>query len=475
MPLSVRLLTTSDVAGTPSLVTFYLTNSTNSPTPSGNPLVESQTPYSINARNWTPTAAPRQTIYSGNPPFRIGSSPILVGFGNVTETVEIGIAANTVNDMITYIHRLRRALNAAIIGVPAVLLWQPNNASNATAFEIYSADVQEVGDWQNPAAGFTNVLCRVTWTRSAFGGRLSAGETLFSLQSFGTSGGPSAVVFPTSQSGDLRATGQPTNLLLRFGTGTTPRRFFVGTVGVAATHTGPTVMTTTSTTGVNGVFISTATDHGLLSSATRNERIRIVGRFAFATGVANAEIRARIQTVGANVILWDGPWIDPNPAPGVNTSAMIDMGEFDPSVIRETNIGQRVNVVIRIRSKDGLSTTVTYNSSTWARVFTWCQVDIDEMNNADARVDAIYEKANRAVLPLAQPFVGAQLQSTQNLHALGRVRGQLPLYIEGASLLVAWGTSTGTGENLSIINPSANELFVSMQHAPLYHTMRGAG
>lgn len=473
MPLDVRIINGS--------TTYYLVNSSGSPTVGGGPTSAASTPYSLNAAAWTQTAAPRRTIYTGGPPFAVGSRPLLRGWGNVTETVEIGVAGADADNVALRIRQLRQLLNSALVSAPALLYWQPHGASNPVYFEIYSADVQETGDWQNPAAGFTSALCRVTWTRSAFGGRLSSGQTAISGSSFGSSGIGSSSFIP-GMYGDLIYEGQPLNVSAAESSGTTGRRLFAATLGRSANSstTGAGAKTTSSTSGLQ---IAQVSGGGAATFANVSEvlsgqalTVRIVVSLGVTASANNAEIRYEIRASSpGNPTLYQSPWLAARPSGATwATTVLYDLGGYNPAALADYNsTGANLDYRLYLRSTDGASTTVTYNASYWLLPWTWCIADIDYTGGgADSRLNSFTERSGFAALPLRRPIAGSVASGTIN--SGGLLRGSPPIYISGGVLWLAWGLSDTLGQGYLVTPGTGGTLTVTATQAPLYTTLRGA-
>ncbi len=183
---------------------------------SGTPwTAESTSPYEI-AQNevlgsWTPTVAEARTLSSGGVPFsNIGAVPIYQSYDNVVETLGIQMRATTHNNAVALLRQLRQLLNRPPAFVPAVLA--VTSGSNTDYSEILRATVQETTSYQTEA-GFL-IRAQVPWTRRAFFGLLSAGESLASSVAW-TNAGTGAtdnVIALSTGSGDLIYEGSPLNI-----------------------------------------------------------------------------------------------------------------------------------------------------------------------------------------------------------------------------------------------------------------------
>jgi hypothetical protein len=464
MPLDVRIIS----QGT----TYYLVNSSGVPTAGGAATGVSTTPYSLNVREWTLTAAPGSPIVSGGPPFRIGSELIMRGYDTVTETITVNIAASSNDNAVALLQQLRRILNPAVVGVPALLFWQPNTGTNPVYFEILAADVQELGRQQNIALGYTNVQCQVTWLRSPFGGRITTPETLASGVVFNNGGASGNVITLSAGAGELANEGQPLNMRYLNNTGTAD----TGALWVASIHdrrrdTSSGTLATSSTTGVLGAI--TASDDIATAFTRRGLKLRL---FVMATVSSNAQCRIEVYGNGATSFtpLIVSPWY--GSTGGV--AALLDSGAVNLWPLMRRTIGSSANYFIlaylRYRSTDGLSSSVTVGGETQRLLY----YDLAVLNltrsvtigtgTHQVALDCFPEASGVALLPY-QPR-GVLLGSSSPSPQSGPVelRGTAPRYFSGCNLWLAWNRPNGS------YNPADTGL-VTVTHAPLYRTLRGVG
>lgn len=457
MALDVRILLGS--------TTYYLVNSSGSPTPGGSPASISTTPYSIQAAQWTQTAAARQTIYAGGPPFGVGARPVYTGFDNVTETIEIGIAGSSSDNVISLIRFLRQILNTALFTTPAILYWLPNGATSPAYFEIYSADVQEVGDWQNPSAGFTTALCRVTWTRSAFGGRLTTPETVINAVSYRSafSGSPLCYSAMSAGSGDLVYDGQPLNVTVTSASGS-GSSLYIGSIHSVVTDASTQTVTTSSPTGA----YSAASDSISLGTTLQSNlglKARLFMKLNGFYSGALPEFQASVSLstaygAGAGTV-YLSPWVG-RPA---FSDTVWDMGSIPTSWLANSGM-TTIAPWLRVRSTTGASTTVTIANWYVVLYYTMCRVGLE----TESITRSFTEATNRVCLPLQRPVGWAP--STGTATTLAPIVGTPPRYVSGASLLVHNNISYA---NSSESNTTADSYTVTATHAPLYTTLRGAG
>jgi hypothetical protein len=394
---------------------YYLVNSSYTPTPGGDPTAAATTPYSINVKEWTQTAAQRQMIYAGGPPFQFGSQPLFVGLGNVTETVEIGIAASDTENAVDLIRLLRRILNSALYATPAVLCWWPDTSVQPTYFDIYSADVQETGEWQNPLTGFTQVLCRVTWTRSAVGAQLSGGPTIINAGSYQNrfSGTPdNQVAYSMAFApGDTANDGQGEPLNISVTTDLMGANVYMASIyNVTSTSTTQSV-TTTSTTGQRvaaGAGNTITLEPALKTIQSLKPRL-----FVQTTTAAGAIFRMHVlfasfghPGVGnLDGVLMSTPWMTAQ-----QNATLCDCGTIPIRWLHNTAL-TTVYVLLEVKSPSGGSVTVTLNNIYLVNYWQMCRlqqsgalfVGTGAASSGGIVLRQFITETDRPALPLPQP------------------------------------------------------------------------
>lgn len=474
MALDVRII--AGVGGT----TYYLVNSSGSPTAGGAATGVTTTPYSLNAAQWTQTAAQRQITYAGGPPFGIGARPLYAGFSNVTETVEIGIAANSADNAASLLRQLRQILNQALYSFPAILYWKPNGATNPAYFEVYSADVQEVGDWQNPAAGFTTFLTRVTWTRSPFGGRLSSesAETLINAVSFQSrfSGTPDCFDTYATGTGDLVYDGQPLNLTLSNTSGSTLSNWLMATSRTPVVTATTQTLTTNSTTGATASY---ATAVGITPAAQLNFRqglrLRLLAQTTAAT--TGSQMRIVVSTLDPNLyatyptageqIVYRSPWFTSS-----NAAQMVDCGTVPTSFLVET-ASYTLYLVLQVRSPSGAFVTVTLSNFVYFLYFEVCRSAEGFQVPNGSSISLISYNSIAGVIGIDRPLLPIRRPVMYSGIATGPVIGAAPRYHD--SLLLTAIPLISYPPSNSVAYVTTATYTATAQHAPLYYTLRGNG
>ena len=459
MPLDVRIIS----GGT----TYYLVNSSAAPTPGGAATGHSTTPYSINTGQWVLTATVAETTTSGGPPFRIGSQLIGRSYGNVTETIQIGITGSSNDNAVALKHQLYRILNTALFGAPAIISWLPHGGTSPVYFEVYNADIQETPRPLNLNAGFAGtVWCNVTWIRSPFGGRLTTPETLINGVSITNngSGSPNNLVSLGVGAGELIYEGQPLNIQVA-----TPSAG-VGTLWAASvlsrtygtTGAGPYSTTNANPALASGYQITLAAWN--VAAAVGSSRLK--GRVCcVVAGASNLRVRVVATLAGNTPALYTSPWMA---LPGGLTYLM-DMGGFALTALRQTRGVSAWSPVVYLQyiSSDGGLATLTLTNTEFLLYYDFCVVTEAIASTQTLALDAFPEAPNTALLPY-QPRAWVLLSGGR---ATDRAyRGTVPRYYSGASLWVAWHRSAATPNYVS-----TDTATLTATHAPLYRTLRGAG
>lgn len=425
--------------------------------------------------SYTPTAATRQEVYGGGPPFRNGQTLIYDSYGNVTESVTIQCRAISHDNAVFLLRQLRQLLNTALFSTPCVLAYQPNGATNAVYFEIYGADVQEDQRFVNSEAGAAaagNALVRavVTWRRSPHGALITAGETVLNAITFtntGTGANNNTQAF-SAASGDLIYEGQPMNVTVK------PTN--AGSLGVVRTYLGSVLNRTYSTTGA--AALSTAgTSTATLAAWALTDKLtnagikpRIVLRFSTAPS-SNSELQIQINTTVNHANVYSSPWVSPLDVAG-NSVKIVDMGTFPVDLIRRSGVVTAPttdSITLLLRSTNGSTATATLGYSEYIWYYDWCRIDTPSGYSINGtiqlNVDQFPEATGIAATPWPAPAAVVSVSST-SIGAFGDVRGRLPRYFSGASLYLAWMNPLSTQVSTDVST-------VSARVSPQWQSLRG--
>lgn len=465
---------------------YFLSGLTGKYTGSGTPwTTQANSPFVL-ANNdatgnvWTAQAAQTQAIYGGGPPYRIGASLIAKGWGNVTETVGLQIRATTHDNAVFLLRRLRQVLNTALFTLPCRLAVQPDGATNVAYYEIYHADVQELPNyiWEKANNLFT-LRVAVTWTRSAFGGLLTTAETAISAQTFANTGTgtPDNVVGYNTMSGDLIHEGQPLNVVFAPANvaGRSLARLYL------ASYFSRTYSTVAgapfSTSSTTGVTFYTHTNWNATSVLTnRGIKPRQVLRCSSAPS-SNLQLRIRMFFAAASlgVPFYTGPWFTP-----LASSWYVDCGTFPTDVIRRSKDLTSQSIIFQLqgRSTNGSSASISPTYLEQLLYYDWCRLDqgtaglLTTDGTNYLLVDQFAEQSQAALLP-HYPGLALSVLTTTPADEVWTVRGTLPRYYEGAGLYAAWQDQNSTTP-ADLEHTTTRQATVTVTHAPLYRTLRGA-
>jgi len=453
--------------------TIYLNNSNGVPTSGGAATAVGTTPWMLRSPEWTLHASVPETLFTGGPPFRNGSSPVSAASPVVTETIPLILNGGNHDTLVARLQQLRQLANTALTFAPAVLYAQPSGATSPVYFEILAASAQEraADSGESPGEGATLIHVDLTITRSVHGGAASLAN-LFTNSTF-TNNGSGNLTSLGALTGDLVNEGQPLNLKIDGPAASTTN---VDTLWIAAAHSRvktthtTTVGTTTTSTFAHSTTAINATP--LLTNAGVN--LAVFVRFSSVTAGNKAlfALQLALHDSGKNVAPIT-PWM---PMPVTSGTTMMLAGVFPLS-------GQRIpiasalslDVYFWVKSIDGTSVgyTVDYSESVFAYT-----VAVIPKNGLSAHTygnggDLLYitEAQNlngSAWLPLTPPSVYVAALAGVNPSFVLAARGQLPLAFSGASLWAAWIGASGSHTTTDTLRITAN-------HAPLYQSLRGAG
>lgn len=449
---------------------YYLSGSTKTAyTGSGTPwTAENTTPYRLSLNDespiWVPTQVPAVTVFGGGPPFRNGQSPIYRSFPNHTESIGIQMYANSADNAAALLRQLRQILNTALFSVPCILAIQ--TGTNTAYYEIYSADVVETTGYLTQGSTSDNLIrATITWTRSFAGGRLSTGETLLNAVSFGNTGtgSPDNKEAYSTGAGDLIYDGQPLNIAITKGSTINATKYYMASVK-SSTYTAD---GSSYSTTLDGDVKASITFSGADFASNVALKPRVMLRVASATSNLRIRFNVAYSTSVVNTFA-DSAWVYPNDS-GSGTTLM-DMGTFEPGFLRRTH-GGTGSLVIRViySSTDGGSASATLSYVELLSYYTFCAITTNTSvtSTQGQYLDNFMERSGRAALPLDYPISYGAVASTGAILGNNTIRGTPPKYYSGASLYLGWmvGGAHTTSETFT----------VSATHAPLYHTLRGAG
>lgn len=427
--------------------------------------------YAMNdvaGKKYTPLAPARQEVYGGGQPIHDGADLLYDTHGNQIETLTIQCRGTTYDNSVFLLLQLRNILNTALYTTPCILAFQPNGASQAVYYEILGADVQEDVGFTNDnqkvlASGHGLIRAVVTWRKKPFGGRLSTGETLLSGLTFtntGTGANNNTQAYGTG-GGDMINEGSPLNIKWKAAATTNAQIYMASVIERLYSVTSAGAFSTSSQTGV----VQFATGLSFTNQPYANNALK--GRVLLRFSALNALTQLRVivfPSDAASTPIYTSPWVTP-PIAG---ATLVDMGAFDLSVFRY-NYDNSMRIGVYQRSTTGGSATMTFTYMEVLAYYTFASVEavsVTFLNTNEVRVMSFIERTNAPVLAKYPPLVGVSTAGSV-LESTHRLRGEAPRYYAGASLYLAWLTSTFT-------HGTADTAVVTGTHAPQFNSLRGA-
>ena len=463
-------------------VTIYLHNSANARVPHtgiGTPwTTAATTPFlvasnDVTGADWIPTAGEPQNVFAGGPPFADGQSLAASGLPNVVEVIPLQGYATNFDAKIALVQLLRIELGALLAFGPATFVYLANGASQATAYRVVAATVQELPALTNEEARTNLVRIRLTLTRHPHGGRLGSGFPAFttnpaSVANTGT-GSPGNLIPFTTLVGEDQYAGQPLNLRL---SAVTSNVAPIGAVYLASAFSRQYLSSGASASTASGTSLTTLSGLNVTGAMTRaGLKARLALRLSSIN--ANAELFAQYQiTTAAGYFA-----IDVSQAVTADTT-YIDLGDIPIDALRDayqsgaTTASVTIDAQILMRSLTGTSVTVGISYAEVILYWEWAILEAgpfyDGTNRKDALLTAFPVRANLAAVALSAPVLSYVLASASGapINATGAtVRGDAPRARQGASLYVAWQPAGAYA--------ATHQMQVTATYAPVYHTLRG--
>lgn len=441
--------------------TIYLNNSTGAAVPGGNLGAPTTTPLMVVA-DWAPETAEPQVIV-GN----ADGALIDLDYAPIKETITLLAVGSSSNNLFA-IERAVRQMFRGRADQPCVLLAQPDGAANPVSYLIASAKVQltPAENSDSPGEGAPICYLKLAIVRSAHGGA-SALATLASavtVSNQGTGATPNLISLG-ALAGDRAYEGQPLNITVTKPTSQSAQQLLLASV---ASRTFETITSAVTTSSASGVTFTAGSSISMAALRTTPKlKLHIVARVKTLTNPANAQLQARVLTPGSVATLWAGPWV----SLGSNTTAqLVDLSETGLDMLRVPIAGTpNVIIQIAIRSISG-SVTVTLDYVEALLAYDVCLVD---SGGAGLGASQRYELAGAQNLaggpwlPLV-PESALICDGSGNPLKTARILGTLPRAYVGAALYVAWIDTNGAHTNTDTTT-------VTIQHAPLYASLRGIG
>jgi hypothetical protein len=370
--------------------------------------------------------------------------------------------------------QLLRRQFAALFAGPCLLYARPDGASEPTYFELESAHLIErgfSGTETSPAEGAVNLLIDLTVVRQPYGGAatLDSLHSAASVTNKGTGTPDNDLALEANVSplkGDLVYDGQPLNITITKPTSQSAPTVFLASVASRMYQSINNAQTTTNTSTGANFTASSAIDVSLLRTR-RNLRLRVFARLKTLTAPVKQQVRLTIQTTSGNT-LWQGSW---QSVPGTNTTAqLIDLQGSTLDALR-TPLSGASSVILQaaLRSTDGTSVTATLDYLEALLVYDFAMVEASGGLSTSQRYQCLAAQnlSGGGWLPHV-PAEASVRDGSDVLIKPAAIYGTLPRAFAGASLWVAWRESDGG-------HTDTDTTTVSISHAPLYRSLRGAG
>ena len=409
---------------------------------------------------WTPTAPPRVEVYDGGPPFRVGAVRRARGYDNITEQVGIQIKATTHDRAVEVLRQLRFILSGGLTRQEPMLVTQPDGATSPTYRIILSATVQELPSFINQERRAGLLRAVITWTVSPFGGRTSA-QSLLSAYSVTNIGTGNLAVLSAGGSGDLVYEGGPVNITVD-GSGTgwaaPASRVMIATVPAVDGRVYTVNTSSLVTSSTVGALLATISSIPATQLYTMpGLRGRVLCRITSAG--SNLEVQAQVAIAGGDPF-HQTPWVRANSS--TSTAVMVDLGPIPHPLYNLPYTGSpTLTIYIYARSANGSATAGSLAYVEWLSAYSVGETPSFIMG--PVTIETFVAQTGRPCLPIP-----ARVRTDRQFLPW---RGRPPVYIIGCSYYIMWRGSTGGGNG----HITSEQALVSVTHAPLYETLRGAG
>ncbi len=314
--------------------------------------------------------------------------------------------------------------------------------------------------------GYSTLQGTIKLLRSAFWGS-DVLETAIASTNIANrvSGSPNNLTaFGNLSQGELLEEGQPLNLTFAKPASMAAVLLYLATIESRSGQTITSAKTTTSTTGL-AFTAGSAID---VSALRTKPGLFAYGfaRLSAATNPTKAKIQLTFQSPSGS-LLWAGPWV----AIGNTTGAqLVDLTGTGLEAARTpgSNATQAVPVV-NLKSTDGTSVSATLDTLDILLAYTMGAIDggAGLSSGQSYQLFSAQNYAGGAWLPLPAPMASV-VDSTTGANIRKCVaRGEMPVALSGASLWAAWADANGA-------HTATDTSTLAAQHAPLWHTLRGA-
>lgn len=424
------------------------------------------TPFAIRGR-WAIASAPELPLYAGQ-------QLIAKSYDLVTQTIPINVVGTSHEDVVAALRALKLALNTSRYSVVPLLSVLPTASSTIMYAEILHATVRELTDasgnfdaWEGTQL---DLDAEVVLTHGPFFGA-AALATLFTNTVF-TNNGAGNLTALGAVAGDLIYEGSPLNIKVDGPAASTTAvdKLWICTAKsrVKTTHAQAVGATTTQTS-----VVSTDTIDATPLLANNGVDLALFVRFSSVTAGNKAEFAVTLCLDTGKTVAPRTPW---QAMPVTSGTTMIYAGTFNLA-------GQRVPIATAItlqlmfwvRSIDGTSVgyTVDYTEAVFAYTVAELDQDISSSVALGNGGNLLYITSAQnlngsAWLPLIPPRIYVAQAAGVNPSYVIAGAGEVPRGISGASIWCTWTAALG-------VHTSTDTLRLTVNHAPLYRNLRGAG
>lgn len=442
---------------------IHLVNQSGTPTAGGSPYAWSTTPLAT-GEGWMPEVAEPKDIYRGSVPFSNVITLADQSYENVNDTIPINIVGTTSDEVADILQELKTTLAKASKRRPVMWKLQPHGATNMIYAEIYSGSVKEhVTNGQSPIEGFYDIEGEIKVTRTPFFAVQDL-QVIASALAIGNGAAASSnLVSFGLLDGDLANEGQPINIQFNKPASQVAAKVTLASVvkrvatTITSTLTGVTSQTGTTFTASAAIDVSELRSYDGVA-------LRLMARIKTITNPAKVQVMATIQTSTGNT-LWIGPWVD---LAANATAQLIDLRGTSLDAIRSPlTTAQTIKIQCSLRSIDGTSVTATLDYI--ETLLAYSDVAIIESSGLGASqhywLFGAQNLSGGGWLPVSRPRGGIFDSSDLTIQGIG-IKGTLPLARADASLYIAWQEADGG-------HTATDTATITINHAPLYQTLRG--
>ncbi len=430
---------------------------------------QSTTPFEISLNDttggkWTPQEAVPIDVYAGDTP--LPRTP--ASYPRVTETIPIQILGTTHDAIVAALRLLKHELRAISMGAPALLVFDPDGATNAGYTEIYSASAQPNALFINDENGQGMMRVALTIERAPFFTNLASGISALSSGNHTNQAGSNTRNLPSTLNGDLSNEGLPLNIRL---TGTAIpgnriiRKVYMASIAQSvATPNGSTSIATPSTSTPKFTYTFDTTSYASLFSALAGNarlRLRVILRLSSITVISPTPTTLQVYVSDAG---WS------QRVSILPEDRVVDMGDFVPDAQRR-GAGE-LDIDLYLIS-GGPVTLVNIELLAYYDFVSgpFWQREEWQTNDGYAELTEYLARSNRATLPLTSA-IGTRSSTVYSEYGQSALYGTPPRAYPGAKLWLAWTTIDG---GTSAPNTAFTEQMTTIAtYAPLFLSFRGA-